>query len=315
MIAGLAGGGRGTAARRRPLPKAQLEKVGIGVTGACVVLVIVLVATLIVMVCGQGLATFTVDGVDPWAFLTGTVWNPHASAADGQPLMGALPMIFGSFAVTLLSCAIALPVALCLAIFMVELAPEIGRTYFQPVVELLVGIPSVVYGLVGLEVVVTWTRSWAGGTGYGIFSASIVLAVMILPTITSLTVDALAAVPDAWRNGSYALGCTKWQTIRSVVVRSAIPGILTALVLGMARAFGEALAVQMVIGNAAQIPASLFELAATLTSILTLGIGNEASGTVYANALWSLALVLLVMSLAFILIVHLIGKKEEVTDG
>lgn len=293
----------------RPLGKRKLERVGLTITGTCVALVVVLVATLVVMVASKGIATFAVDGISLPAFLGGTTWNPHQAGDDGAPLMGALPMICGSFAVTLLSCAISLPFSLGAAIFVVEVAPVFGRKVFQPVIELLVGIPSVVFGLVGLSVVVPFTRAWAGGTGYGILSSSIVLALMILPTVTSLATDAIAAVPNGYRDGSYGLGCTRWQTICHVVLPSASSGIMTAVVLGMTRAFGEALAVQMIIGNAAQIPTSLVTPAATLTSVLTMGMGNEAMGTVYSDALWSLALVLMAMSLVFILVIHLIGRK------
>ncbi len=268
-----------------------------------------LVVTLIFMVCSRGIATFVKDGIPLQAFFAGTTWNPHHTDAAGVPLVGALPMIAGSFAVTLLSCLIALPFALGSSIFVVEIAPGFGRRVFRPLIEVLVGIPSVVFGLVGLEVVVAFMRNAVGGTGYGILSASIVLAVMILPTVTSLTTDALAAVPDQYRDGSYGLGCTRWQTIKGVVLPSALPSILTAVIMGMSRAFGEALAVQMVIGNAAQMPDGLFTPAATLTSVLTMGMGNEAMGTVANDVLWSLATVLLAMSLVFILIVHLIGRK------
>ena len=165
------------------------------------------------------------------------------------------------------------------------------------------------FGLVGLGVVVPWMRGLVGGTGYGILSASIVLAVMILPTVTSLSTDALAAVPNAYRDGSYGLGCTRWQTVVGVVLPSALSDIMTAVIMGMSRAFGEALAVQMIIGNAPQMPAGLFTPASTLTSVLTMGMGNEAMGTVANDVLWALAMVLLAMSLVFILIVHLIGRK------
>lgn len=296
-------------------PKQALERRGKGLTGACVALVIVLVAILIGMVAARGLATFVSDGVSPAKFFTGTVWNPHGTDADGDYLMGALPMICGSFLVTLISCAISLPFALGSSIFVVEVAPGFGEKVFRPMIEVLVGIPSVVYGLVGLSVVVPWVRSWAGGTGYGILAGSIVLALMILPTVTSLSIDALKAVPDSYREGSYGLGCTRWQTIVHVVLPSALSGILTAVIMGMARAFGESLAVQMVVGNAAQMPSSLTIPAATLTSVLTMGMGNEAMGTVFNDALWSLALVLLVMSLVFILIVHLIGRKGAARNG
>lgn len=302
------------------LPKHRVELIGKGVTGACIALVALLVVTLVAMVAQRGIATFAVDGIDLGAFLTGTTWNPHQDDVSGMPTVGALPMISGSFAVTLLSTLFALPIAIGSAIFVVEIAPRFGRRVFQPLIELLVGIPSVVYGLIGLTVVVAWTRDMAAAagqtiTGFGIFSSAIVLAVMILPTITSLSIDALAAVPNQYREGSYALGCTRWQTVWNVVLRSAAPSLMTAVILGMTRAFGEALAVQMVIGNAIQMPTSLFTLASTLTSVLTMGMGNEAMGTVYNDVLWSLALLLLLMSLVFILIIHLIGHKGGTKRG
>ena len=302
------------------LPKHRVELIGKGVTGACIALVTLLVVTLVAMVAQRGIATFAVDGIDLGAFLTGTTWNPHQDDVNGMPTVGALPMISGSFAVTLLSTLFALPIAIGSAIFVVEIAPRFGRRVFQPLIELLVGIPSVVYGLIGLTVVVAWTRDMAAAagqtiTGFGIFSSAIVLAVMILPTITSLSIDALAAVPNQYREGSYALGCTRWQTVWNVVLRSAAPSLMTAVILGMTRAFGEALAVQMVVGNAIQMPTSLFAPASTLTSVLTMGMGNEAMGTVYNDVLWSLALLLLLMSLVFILIIHLIGHKGGTKRG
>lgn len=302
------------------LPKHRVELIGKGVTGACIALVALLVVTLVAMVAQRGIATFAVDGIDLGAFLTGTTWNPHQDDVNGMPTVGALPMISGSFAVTLLSTLFALPIAIGSAIFVMEIAPRFGRRVFQPLFELLVGIPSVVYGLIGLTVVVAWTRDMAAAagqtiTGFGIFSSAIVLAVMILPTITSLSIDALAAVPNQYREGSYALGCTRWQTVWNVVLRSAAPSLMTAVILGMTRAFGEALAVQMVIGNAIQMPTNLFTPASTLTSVLTMGMGNEAMGTVYNDVLWSLALLLLLMSLVFILIIHLIGHKGGTKRG
>ena len=289
------------------LSKKRLDNVGRALSGACVTLIVLLVATLVFMVAQHGLAAFFVDGISPTAFFTGTTWNPHQADASGAPTV--LPMIVGSFSVTLLSTLLALPFALGSAIFVVEISPKFGRTVFQPIVELLVGIPSVVYGLIGLTIVVAWCRGWSNTTGFGIFSGSIVLAVMILPTITSLSIDALTAVPKAYREGAYGVGASRWQTIWHVVLRAAMPSLCTAVVLGMTRAFGEALAVQMVIGNAAQVPDGLFTPASTLTSVLTMGIGNEMMGTVYSDVLWSLALLLLAMSFVFISIIHFIERK------
>ncbi|MCI6507299.1 MAG: phosphate ABC transporter permease subunit PstC, partial [Olsenella sp.] len=267
---------------KRMLPKRRLENVGLTLTGACVALVALIVVTLIVMVAQQGLSAFLVDGLDFGQFVTGTSWVP----SDGK--FGALPLIVTSFGVMLLSTLLTLPIALGSAIFVVEVRPGFGRKVFQPLVELLVGIPSVVYGLIGLTVVNAAMRAIFGeaaGTGAGILSGAIVLAVMILPTVTTLSIDALAAVPNQYREGSYALGCTRWQTVWHVVLKSALPSLMTAVILGMTRAFGETLAVQMVIGGVEKImPAGLLSPAATLTTALTSGFANATTGSVQYHA-------------------------------
>lgn len=300
---------------KKIIPKKVLERFGLTLTSICIAIIVLLVFTLIFMVFARGLSTFFVDGINPIDFFTGTTWRPSQLDANGVPQVGALPMIAGSFAVTIVSSLIATPLAVGSALFVVEIAPGFGKRFFQPAIEILVGIPSVVYGLIGLLVVVPFTRDLMGGTGFGIFSGSIILAIMVLPTITSLSIDAIAAVPRDYRQGALALGSTRWQMIYKVVLRSALTGILTAVILGMARAFGEALAVQMIIGNAAIIPTSLFEPAATLTSVLTMGMGHTVQGTLENNALWSLAMVLLVMSLIFILIIHFIGRRGSLKEN
>lgn len=295
------------------MPKRRLENIGLGVTGFCVALVALVVVTLIFMVAQQGLTTFFVDGINPIDFFFGQNWIPE------QERYGALPMIVGSFAVTLLSTAFALPIAVGSAIFVVEVAPGFGRRVFQPFIELLVGIPSVVYGVLGLYVINSLVKAIFGDaapTGAGILSGSLVLAIMILPTITTLSMDALRAVPNQYREGSYALGCTRWQTTWHVVLKSALPSLMTAVILGMTRAFGETLAVQMVIGGVERsMPMGLLDPASTLTAALTAGLSNATSGSVYYHALWSLGLILLAMSLIFILIIHLIGRKGAKANG
>ena len=292
---------------KQMLPKRRLENIGLGLTGACVAAVALVVVTLIVMVAQQGLSAFFQDGISLGAFLTGTSWVP----SDDK--FGALPLIVSSFGVTILSTVLTLPVAVGSAIFVVEVRPGFGSKVFQPLVELLVGIPSVVYGLIGLTVVNAAMRAIFGdaaGTGAGILSGAIVLAVMILPTVTTLSIDALAAVPDSYREGSYALGCTRWQTVLHVVLRSALPSLMTAVILGMTRAFGETLAVQMVIVGVEKImPQGLLSPAATLTTALTSGFANATTGSVQYHALWALGLLLMGMSLFFILIIHVIGSK------
>ncbi|MFD1440228.1 MULTISPECIES: phosphate ABC transporter permease subunit PstC [Lacticaseibacillus] len=290
---------------------AKLEQRGKLISLFCISLIVIVVAAIFFFVASRGLATFFDNKVNLWSFLSKSVWSPAVNDAHGNPQVGALPMIVGSFGVTFLSAVVATPFAVGAAIFMTEISPKMGKKILQPVIELLVGIPSVVYGFIGLSVVVPAIRHVFGGTGFGILAGTFVLFVMILPTVTSMTVDALNAVPRYYREASLALGGTRWQTISRVVLRAAMPGILTGVVFGMARAFGEALAVQMVIGNAALLPHNLISPASTLTSVLTSGIGNTVMGSLENNALWSLALLLLLMSLAFNLVIRWIGKKGE----
>ncbi|HEO0259289.1 TPA: phosphate ABC transporter permease subunit PstC [Streptococcus agalactiae] len=290
-----------------PSKNFRLEKFGKGITFLSLALIVFIVAMILIFVAQKGLSTFFVDGVKLTDFLFNTKWEPSAKS------FGAFPMIAGSFIVTILSAIIATPFAIGAAVFMTEISPKYGSKILQPAVELLVGIPSVVYGFIGLQIIVPFVRSIFGGTGFGILSGVCVLFVMILPTVTFMTVDSLRAVPRHYKEASLAMGATRWQTIWRVILNAARPGIFTAIVFGMARAFGEALAIQMVVGNSAILPTSLTTPAATLTSVLTMGIGNTVMGTVQNNVLWSLALVLLIMSLAFNTVIKLItreGKKN-----
>lgn len=285
--------------------------VGKTLSYASIFLIVGVVLAIFLFVASKGIATFTQNKASLVEFLTGSEWNPGANGPNGRPLVGALPMILGSFGVTLLAALFATPFAIGTALYMTELSSKRSQKFMQSVIELLVGIPSVVYGFIGLTVVVPFVRDHFGGSGYGILSGSFVLFVMVLPTITSMTVDSLRAVPKYYKSASLALGATEWQTIYRVLLRAALPGIMTAIVFGMARAFGEALAVQMVIGNATLLPESLLAPASTLTSVLTMGIGNTVMGTVSNNALWSLALVLLLMSLFFNIAVRFISRKGK----
>lgn len=294
-----------------PSKNSRLEKFGKAITFFCLALIVFIVAMILIFVAQKGLSTFFVDKINPFDFLFGKEWQPSVKDASGKPYLGALPMIIGSFIVTILSALIATPFAIGAAVFMTEISPKYGAKILQPAVELLVGIPSVVYGFIGLQVVVPFVRSIFGGTGFGILSGVFVLFVMILPTVTFMTVDSLKAVPRHYKEASLAMGATRWQTIWRVILNAARPGIFTAVIFGMARAFGEALAIQMVVGNSAVIPTSLTTPAATLTSVLTMGIGNTVMGTVQNNVLWSLALVLLVMSLAFNMLVKMITRERK----
>ncbi|MCY9190826.1 phosphate ABC transporter permease subunit PstC [Bacillus mojavensis] len=288
----------------------QLDEVrGRMIVTACALIMIAASVAITIFLGIKGLQSFLVNGVSPIEFLTSLNWNP----TDSDPKYGVLPFIFGSFAVTILSALIAAPLGIAGAIFMTEIAPNWGKKVLQPVIELLVGIPSVVYGFIGLTVLVPFIAQFkTSGTGHSLLAGTIVLSIMILPTITSISADAMASLPKSLREGSYALGATRWQTIRKVLIPAAFPTLMTAVVLGMARAFGEALAVQMVIGNTRVLPESLLDTAGTLTTIITLNMGHTTYGSVENNTLWSMGLVLLVMSFLFILLIRYLSSRRKV---
>ncbi|WP_251551388.1 phosphate ABC transporter permease subunit PstC [Neobacillus muris] len=274
----------------------------------CAIIMISATIAITIFLGTKGLQSFIKNGISIIEFLTSTKWNPTDPA---NPAYGVLPFIFGSFAVTLLSALVAAPLGIGGAIFMTEIAPSWGRKILQPVVELLVGIPSVVYGFIGLTVLVPFIRENVGGLGFSLLSGTIVLSIMILPTITTIATDAISSLPNHLREGSYALGATRWQTIRRVLIPAALPSLLTAIILGMARAFGEALAVQMVIGNVRDLPTSILDASATLTTIITLNMGHTTYGSVENNTLWSMGLILLIMSFAFILLIRYLSSRRR----
>lgn len=281
----------------------QQERRGRWLTSLALLVIGALVVTILLFLIAKGVRLFTTGEGKLTEFFFSPTWAP------GAGVFGAAPMIVTSLIVTVVAGLIGLPFALAVALAVTEILPPVAKKLLQPVIELLVGIPSVVYGLVGLTVIVPAVRQLVGGTGFGLVAAVGVLYLMIMPTMTSMAIEALQAVPKQQRQSSAGLGATRWQTIHRVVLPAARGGILTAMIFGMARAFGEALAVQMVIGNAAIMPTSLQSSAATLTSVLTTGMGNTIMGTAANDALWALALVLLAMSLLFNLGMRLVTKK------
>jgi phosphate transport system permease protein len=283
------------------------EWVGRVYTWLCIGFLIITIFSMVYFVASKGLSTFFINKVNPVSLLTGLKWSP-----DGEPpLFGALPFILGSFSTSILAAVIAAPLSFCAAVFMIEIMPKFGRRFLQPVIELLAGIPSVVYGFIGLTVIVPLFRDIFPGQGIGLAAGAVVLSIMILPTITTIATDALASLPSGLKEASFALGATRWQTIYRTVLPTTMPALLTGVVLGIARAFGEALAVQMVIGNAPHIPHSLFESTSTLTSVITLSMGNTAMGSAQNNALWSLALILMLMTFVFVFIVRKLERRTK----
>jgi len=219
-------------------------------------------------------------------FLFGTTWRP------GNEQYGILPMIIGSVYVTFLVVLMAVPLGIACAILLAEVAPYRVRQVLRPAVELLVGIPSVVYGLVGMVLLVPQIRH-LGGSGYSVLAAAMVLTAMCLPTIISISEDSIRAVPKSYKEGSLALGATRWQTIWRVTLPAARSGIVAAVVLGIGRAIGETMAMIMVIGNAISIPLSPLDKARTLTGNIAVEITYAAG--VHEKALFATGVVLFVV--------------------
>lgn len=273
---------------------------------------IILTICLVFFIASKGVATFTKNGFSLVKFLTSSEWKPDREVAEGGPVVGALIFILGSTAISFMALLLSTPFSVATAIFMTEISPNLGKKLLQPAIEIFVGIPSVVYGWIGLSILVPFIRKNFGGLGFSLAAGGLVLAVMIFPTVASVASDAIRALPKDYKEASYGLGATRWQTIRRVLVPAALPGILTGVVLGLARAFGEALAVQMVIGNRIGFPESLLDSTVNLTSIITMDMGNTIAGSLWNNALWSMALLLLIMSFIFIIIIHKIGAKGAI---
>ena len=239
-----------------------------------------------------------------FSFLTNSVWDPV------QEIYGALPIIYGTMVSSFLALIIALPLSIGVAIFLSEVATSWLEKPLSFLVELLAGIPSVIYGLWGIFVLVPWIRTdvepylsdklgflpfFRGAPyGFGLLAAVLILAIMVLPIISSITRDILKSVPHSQREAALALGATKWQTTL-IVLKDAKSGILGATMLGLGRAIGETMAVTMVIGNRAQISPSLFDPSYTMASVIANEF-TEATSEMYLSALIQLALVLFVIT-------------------
>ncbi len=256
------------------------------IIGSATVSFIVL-AAIIIFTTREGLPAFSQVGIV--RFLFGTEWRP------GQGQFGILPMIIGSVLVTFGSLALAVPLGIACATLLAEVAPARVRGLLRPAVELLVGIPSVVYGLVGIVLIVPVIRQ-IGGTGYSVLAASIVLMAMVLPTIISISEDALRSVPRSYKEGALALGATHWQAIWHMMVPAAQTGLMAGVVRGMGRAIGETMAMILVIGNAVIIPTSPLSPGRTLTGNIAVEI-MYATG-VHRAALFATGVVLILLVLA-----------------
>lgn len=242
--------------------------------------------------------------------LFSTTWHPLKGA------FGFYPFIMGTLWVTIVAMIVAVPPSLLTAIYLAEYAPARFRALAKPLIDLLAGIPSVVYGVWGVLTVVPFVQRCviptlshrlgfiplfrsSNPTGYGVLAGALVLAVMVFPIIIAVAEEVIRAVPQGVREASLALGATRWQTVRHVVLRRALPGVMAAVVLGFSRAFGETMAVLMVVGNVPQVPRSIFDAAYPLTALIANNYGEMMSIPLYDAALLGAALILLLVVLAF----------------
>lgn len=264
----------------------------------CAVAAVAGVALIFIFTAVRGWPVVSEPGLA--AFLGGTEW----SATEGA--FGILPLVTGTLVVTIGALVLGAPLAVGTAVFLSEIASPRMRSIVRPAVEMLAGVPSVVFGFFGLVIIRPVVAELTGGMGFGTLSASIILAVMIVPTIATLTEDALGSVPPGIREASYAMGATTWQTIYKVLLPAAKIGIIDATILGMGRAIGETMAVVMVAGNAPQFFKGLGAPIATVTSQIVIDM-SYASGT-HKTALFGLAIILFLISMGLVGLVRALSR-------
>jgi len=243
--------------------------------------------------------------------LFGSGWHP----LKGE--FGFLPFLMGTIWVTLVAMVLAVPISLLTAVYLSEYAPKFIREFTKPVIDLLAGIPSVVYGVWGVLMIVPFVGKVLApligvySSGYSVLSGGIVLAIMIFPTIIHVALEVFSSVSHELRETSLSLGATKWETVKHVVLRKGLQGIIAAIVLGLSRAFGETMAVLMVVGNVAKMPKSVFDPEYTLPALIANNYGEMMSVPLYDSALMLAALVLFLVVLVFNLGARLILMKAE----
>ncbi len=281
----------------------------------------VLLAALVVVLLKVSFPIFEKFGLK---FFILNDWNPVTR------VFGALPFIYGTVVTSLLAIVIAVPVSIGIALFVTEIANSKIKKILSFLVEMLAAIPSVVYGLWGLFVLVPWLRNsvepflgkylgfiplfYGAPYGVGVLAAGIILAIMIVPTVSSICREIFYSVPNLFREGALALGATHWEMMKLAVVKSSVSGIFGASILGLGRALGETMAVTMVIGNRPQISPSLFSPAQTLASLIA-NEYNEASNSSHLAALTAMGLVLLMVSLAVNTFAKIIQKRFQMRTG
>ncbi len=272
--------------------------------GACAAASLLALGLIVLFLFREGMPVFRTVSLGD--FLGGRFWFPTSE----PPSLGILAMILGSGLVTGCALLVAVPLGIGTALFVGEVAPAVIRNPLKVAVEMLAGIPSVVYGFFGLMIVVPWIQQALGlPTGQTALTASLILGIMAVPTVASIAEDAVAAVPDTWREASLALGATRWQTLRTVVVPAARSGLLAGMLLGMGRAVGETMTVLMVSGNSPMLPPMLGWPVRTLTATIALEMGETSVGSPHYHALFAVGAVLFLFTLLLNVVGELVGNR------
>ncbi len=250
--------------------------------------------------------------VDFFDFVFGKYWYP----THEPPEFGILPLILGSIWVTVGAVFVCLPLGVGSALYLHEIAGFKQRQFLKPIVELLAGVPSVVYGFFGLVVLTPFLqKTFNLPTGMTALNASIILGIMATPTVSSIAEDSLACVPRSFREASFAVGATRWQTLVRVVIPAAGSGISTAVILGMSRAIGETMTVLMVAGGSAVIPKSFLEPVRPMTAAIAAEMGEAPMGGAHYHALFAIALVLFIVTFIFNVVAEIISRRFRIKLG
>jgi phosphate transport system permease protein len=265
---------------------------------------IVVLSLIVFSLFREGLPIFGKVSVKDFIF--GMEWYPTSD----PPSFGIFPLIIGSLIVTFMATVIAVPLGVLAAIYISEIAPASIKEILKSVIELLAGLPSVVLGFFGMVIIAPWLQeTFDLPTGLNIINASVILAIMAIPTISSISEDALYSVPREFKEASYALGATKFETIIQVIIPAAMSGISTAVMLGMARVIGETMVVLMVAGGAAAIPGSIFDSVRPMPASIAAEMGEAPFRSAHYQALFAIGTVLFFLTLAFNLIADYVSHK------
>ncbi|TDX52660.1 phosphate ABC transporter permease subunit PstC [Orenia marismortui] len=271
------------------------------------ILVILILVGIFYLLLNESLPTF--KEVSIVQFFTSTIWNPTGYHEQSY---GIVSLIFSTIVVTVGSLLFAVPLGIACAAYLSEVAPPKVREVLKPTVEILAGIPSVVIGFLGIVLIGPMIAKVFGlPNGLNAINGSVLLGIMALPTIISISEDAINAVPEDYKKASVALGATEWQTLVKVTIPAALSGIIAAVMLGMGRAIGETMAVLMATGNAPAFPKSIFSSVRTMTATVGIELGEVAYNTTHYYSLFAIGLVLFIMTFLINLVSDLVLHKYE----